>query len=72
MSPQRHVRLFVLLLFVLLTFHSSFGQEAPFTGFDNYVNTALRDWEVPGFSRLNRSPEFFAGRKRVSKTPDWT
>ena len=49
MGPEPHVRLFVLRLFVLLTFHSAFGQEAPFTGFDDYVNKALRDWESDGF-----------------------
>jgi len=46
MSPRRHVRLFVSLLFVLLTFHSAFGQEPPLNGFDDYVKKALPDWEA--------------------------
>jgi CubicO group peptidase (beta-lactamase class C family) len=38
----------LLLLFVLLASPLARAQEAPLTGFDDYVNKALRDWEVPG------------------------
>ncbi len=50
MSPQRRFRLITFLLFVLVAFHPAYGQEAPLNGFDDYVNKALRDWEVPGLA----------------------
>jgi len=34
----------------LFTFHSAFRQKVPLTGFDDYVNKALRNWGVPGLA----------------------
>jgi CubicO group peptidase (beta-lactamase class C family) len=48
MMRRRHARLIPLLLFVLITSPVARAQEAPLGGFDDYVNKALRDWEVPG------------------------
>ena len=48
MTPQRHFRLVTFLLFVLVAFLPAYAQEAPLNGFDDYVNKALREWEVPG------------------------
>src|SRR5687767_4980637 len=50
MNPQRHVRLITFLLFVLVAFTPALAQEAPLNGFDDYVNKALREWEVPGLA----------------------
>jgi beta-lactamase family protein len=50
MTPQRHFRLIVLLLFVVVSFLPAYAQEAPLNGFDDYVNKALREWEVPGLA----------------------
>jgi len=50
MTPQLHFRLIILLLFVFVAFHPTHGQEAPLNGFDDYVNKALREWEVPGLA----------------------
>jgi hypothetical protein len=47
MTPQRHVRSIAFLLFVLVAFQPAVGQEAPLNGFDDYVNKALREWDVP-------------------------
>ncbi len=40
----------LISLFVLILAGVPFisGQNAPLTGFDDYVNKAIRDWEVPG------------------------
>ena len=48
--PQRCLRLITLLLFVAVTFLPAYGQDAPLNGFDDYVNKALREWEVPGLA----------------------
>ena len=37
---------FILLLFI--GFLSAAAQDAPLQGFDDYVNLAIKDWEVPG------------------------
>jgi len=50
MTPQRQFRLIAFLLFVLVAFLPVYGQEAPLNGFDDYVNKALREWEVPGLA----------------------
>ena len=50
MTPQRHFRLIILLLFVLVAFLPAYAQEAPLNGFDDYVNKAVREWEVPGLA----------------------
>ncbi len=48
MTRRRQVRLMPLLLFLLVISTFARAQEAPLGGFDDYVNKALRDWEVPG------------------------
>jgi CubicO group peptidase (beta-lactamase class C family) len=40
--------LFLALTLVLCVAPCAFAQEAPLQGFDEYVNKALKDWEVPG------------------------
>ena len=40
------------MLFVLVLSQFAQAQEAPLNGFDDYVNKALRDWEVPGLAIL--------------------
>jgi CubicO group peptidase (beta-lactamase class C family) len=50
MPPQRCFRLITFLLFVSVTFLPAYGQDAPLNGFDDYVNKALREWEVPGLA----------------------
>lgn len=47
---QRTIRLITLLFSVLVISQSAPGQEAPLAGFDDYVNKAIRDWEVPGIA----------------------
>src|SRR4029079_429726 len=39
---------FLTLALLLIVAPYAFGQEAPLQGFDEYVNKALKDWEVPG------------------------
>ncbi|MGH9904929.1 MAG: serine hydrolase [Pyrinomonadaceae bacterium] len=50
MMLLRSLRPAALLLFVLAVSSLAYAQEAPLNGFDDYVNKALRDWEVPGLS----------------------
>ncbi|MCM3904442.1 MAG: serine hydrolase, partial [Pyrinomonadaceae bacterium] len=50
MTLQRSVRFTALLLFVLVLTQFASAQEAPLNGFDDYVNKAIRDWEVPGLA----------------------
>ena len=50
MTPPRHLRLITFLLFVVVVFPTTQAQEAPLAGFDDYVNKALRDWQVPGLA----------------------
>jgi CubicO group peptidase (beta-lactamase class C family) len=50
MTLPRSIRLIAVLLFVLVVFPTTRSQEAPLTGFDDYVNKALRDWQVPGLA----------------------
>ncbi len=50
MTPQRRFCLISFLLLVMVAFQPARGQEAPLNGFDDYVNKALRDWEVPGLA----------------------
>ena len=47
---QRCFRLITFLLFVSVTFLPAYGQDASLSGFDDYVNRALREWEVPGLA----------------------
>ena len=53
MTSQRQLRLVISLFFVLAALVPAFAQEAPLTGFDDYVNKALREWEVPRANRFN-------------------
>src|SRR5688572_31624746 len=50
MTRQRHFRLITFLFLVLAVFLPVYAQEAPLNGFDDYVNKALREWEVPGLA----------------------
>jgi len=50
MTPLRSIRLIASMLVVLVVFPATQAQEAPLIGFDDYVNKALRDWEVPGLA----------------------
>jgi CubicO group peptidase (beta-lactamase class C family) len=50
MKSQIRTGLIYLLLFVTLGAQMARAQEAPLIGFDDYVNKALRDWEVPGMA----------------------
>jgi CubicO group peptidase (beta-lactamase class C family) len=48
MKTNRIRILFLGLLLTLSVAPCAFAQEAPLQGFDEYVNKALKDWEVPG------------------------
>ncbi|MGH9941412.1 MAG: serine hydrolase [Pyrinomonadaceae bacterium] len=48
MKLRRNIWLSALLLIVLVNGQFAHAQEAPLGGFDDYVNKAIRDWEVPG------------------------
>jgi CubicO group peptidase (beta-lactamase class C family) len=48
MILSRTIRLFVIFLLALAGAPFVAAQEAPLRGFDEYVNKALKDWEVPG------------------------
>ena len=48
MKTNRIQTLFMSLLLALSVAPCAFAQEAPLQGFDEYVNKALKDWEVPG------------------------
>lgn len=44
----RKFRVVGLILILLLGANFVFAQDAPLQGFDDYVNKAIKDWEVPG------------------------
>lgn len=46
MTKRRRILLSIVLL--LMSGHPAQAQQAPLQGFDDYVNRALSDWEVPG------------------------
>jgi CubicO group peptidase (beta-lactamase class C family) len=48
MKTNRIQTLFLALTLALSVAPCAFAQEAPLQGFDEYVNKALKDWEVPG------------------------
>ena len=50
MKSQLKARLTYVLLLALVCAQAARAQEAPLTGFDDYVNKALKDWEVPGMA----------------------
>jgi len=50
MFPRRNFHLITFLFLLLAAFLPDYAQEAPLNGFDDYVNKALREWEVPGLA----------------------
>ncbi len=48
MKTYRIPTLFLAVAFALCAAPRARAQEAPLQGFDEYVNKALKDWEVPG------------------------
>lgn len=48
MILRRNIGLISFLLVVLGGVQFASAQQAPLNGFDDYVNKAIRDWEVPG------------------------
>lgn len=48
MKLLRHQSLIRILVIVFAGVHFASAQSAPLVGFDDYVNKAIRDWEVPG------------------------
>src|SRR6185295_19760797 len=48
MKPRKTILPVLLLVLVLAGAQTSRAQEAPLQGFDEYVNKAIKDWEVPG------------------------
>ncbi len=46
-QTQTH-RIIGLILMLLIGSLSAHAQDAPLQGFDDYVNKAIKDWEVPG------------------------
>ncbi len=41
-------RFVVLILMLLISSLFAHAQDAPLQGFDDYVNKAIKDWDVPG------------------------
>ena len=50
MKRTKALRLIALLSLVLLACQPVYSQEAPSKDFDDYVNKALKDWDVPGLA----------------------
>ncbi|MBA3357359.1 MAG: serine hydrolase [Pyrinomonadaceae bacterium] len=50
MKLQRNIWLVTLVLITLTNGQLARAQEAPISGFDDYVNRTLRDWKVPGLA----------------------
>ena len=50
MHRRTAVLSFLCALFLVLGGFPAAGQPAPLTGFDDYVNTAVREWDVPGLA----------------------
>lgn len=50
MKLQQNIRLIGLLITMLAGMQFVRAQETPLVGFDDYVNKAMRDWEVPGIA----------------------
>ena len=50
MTLQRTIRLIIIWLVLLGGAQLARAQEAPLQGFDDYINKALKDWEVPGLA----------------------
>lgn len=45
---SRTNRFIILILMLLISSLSAAAQDAPLQGFDDYVNRAIKDWDVPG------------------------
>ena len=45
---SRANRFVILILILFISSVSAVAQDAPLQGFDDYVNKALKDWDVPG------------------------
>ncbi len=50
MRLRRSTKLITLPLLLLALLQLARAQEAPLTGFDDYVSKAIKDWEVPGLA----------------------
>jgi len=50
MKLRRNIGLISFLIVALTGVQLVRGQQAPLNGFDDYVNKAMRDWEVPGIA----------------------
>jgi CubicO group peptidase (beta-lactamase class C family) len=50
MRPRIKALLIYCLLLVFVSAPVARAQEAPLAGFDDYVNKAIKDWEVPGLA----------------------
>ena len=48
-QTQTH-RIIGLILMLFIGSLSVAAQDAPLQGFDDYVNKAIKDWEVPGLA----------------------
>ena len=50
MKHTKAIKTIALLLLVLVTAQYTRAQEAPSKDFDDYINKALKDWDVPGLA----------------------
>jgi CubicO group peptidase (beta-lactamase class C family) len=50
MRLRLHIKLIILTLLLMARPQIAQAQEAPLTGFDDYVAKAIKDWEVPGLA----------------------
>ncbi|MEK6408637.1 MAG: serine hydrolase [Acidobacteriota bacterium] len=50
MKLTKAIRLIALSLLVVAACQAAYSQEAPSKDFDEYVNKALKDWDVPGLA----------------------
>lgn len=50
MKVRRSTRFIGFLVLAFATVQLAAAQEAPLAGFDDYINKAIRDWEVPGLA----------------------
>ncbi len=48
MKRRRNTILLSCLIMALASVQFAHAQDAPLSGFDQYVHKAIRDWEVPG------------------------
>ncbi len=50
MKSQIYRSITILFVGLLVGFSSAKAQAPPFSGFDDYVNAAMKDWDVPGMA----------------------